>query len=397
MALTKLAFEIKFFSSVKKEKRKFSKRTSAEYDRDLDLLPTRITKNSDSQKCPIDILSLNLDRSKCWVDITEAKLNHMIDETDAVLQQMCLESDEDLEKVRSLERRVPRVQEMSTASLDDYKRKLDESRSQLNAKMSILEKEMEKVARVRDLRKRDWHLRRQAAIEAFKLERDRELNAPVTKIEDNRNIEIEEFTGSCADESFVLDRSSRGKPSHNREKLAKLRRNIVLNSSSNLNNQNSSGSCDQLQFDQTNSAYYEDYSNASFANTPRSCVSCQSERRSYRPNYPLSSPSQPVTVLIPNRQRTSFASTPRSSARNVPAEHELYSAGARDSRLLMPVVTSNTVTTTTTTTTTNAAYNNQNSPNSIVDESRLLLREYEQLRSDSVSEIQRAHDSLNAR
>jgi hypothetical protein len=37
------------------------------------------------------------------------------------------------------------------------------------------------------------------------------------------------------------------------------------------------------------------------------------------------------------------------------------------------------------------------STNSIIDESKSLLREYEQLRSDSVSEIQRAHDSLNAR
>ena len=41
--------------------------------------------------------------------------------------------------------------------------------------------------------------------------------------------------------------------------------------------------------------------------------------------------------------------------------------------------------------------NSGGSPRSIIDESRLLLREYEQLRSDSVSEIQRAHDSLNAR
>ncbi len=76
------------------------------------------------------------------------------------------------------------------------------------------------------------------------------------------------------------------------------------------------------------------------------------------------------------------------------------------SRLLMPVIS--TLTTTTTTTTTNVASkddlllevsssSNVNSPTtSIVDESKLLLREYEQLRSDSVSEIQRAHDSLNA-
>ncbi len=49
----------------------------------------------------------------------------------------------------------------------------------------------------------------------------------------------------------------------------------------------------------------------------------------------------------------------------------------------------------------NASYSNKtsnnNSPRSIIDESRSLLREYEQLRNDSVSEIQRAHDSLNAR
>ena len=90
-----------------------------------------------------------------------------------------------------------------------------------------------------------------------------------------------------------------------------------------------------------------------------------------------------------------------------------------DGRLLMPVISTNTITTTTTTTLTNIASSNLTinesssarsrmaSPAStvtvptgapsIVDESRLLLREYEQLRSDSVSEIQRAHDSLNAR
>ncbi len=72
----------------------------------------------------------------------------------------------------------------------------------------------------------------------------------------------------------------------------------------------------------------------------------------------------------------------------------------------MPVIS--TLTTTTTTTVSNVASkedlvlevsssSNVNSPTtSIVDESKLLLREYEQLRSDSVSEIQRAHDSLNA-
>ena len=86
-------------------------------------------------------------------------------------------------------------------------------------------------------------------------------------------------------------------------------------------------------------------------------------------------------------------------------------SGSSNSRLLMPVIS--TLTTTTTTTVANVANDDVlllevsnlsvNSPpasgggSSIVDESKLLLREYEQLRSDSVSEIQRAHDSLNAR
>ena len=84
-----------------------------------------------------------------------------------------------------------------------------------------------------------------------------------------------------------------------------------------------------------------------------------------------------------------------------------------DTRLLIPVISTNTITTTTTMTNTTLinttgltnvkSINKINESvstgcsNSIVDESRLLLREYEQLRNDSVSEIQRAHDSLNAR
>lgn len=57
----------------------------------------------------------------------------------------------------------------------------------------------------------------------------------------------------------------------------------------------------------------------------------------------------------------------------------------QDSRLIIPVQHK----------TSNVSINS--STNSIIDESKSLLREYEQLRSDSVSEIQRAHDSLNAR
>jgi hypothetical protein len=73
-----------------------------------------------------------------------------------------------------------------------------------------------------------------------------------------------------------------------------------------------------------------------------------------------------------------------------------------DSRLLMPAINlESNNNTTINNNNNNASYSNKtsnnNSPRSIIDESRSLLREYEQLRNDSVSEIQRAHDSLNAR
>jgi hypothetical protein len=58
---------------------------------------TQQTNNYESQF--IDLLSLNLDRSKTWVEMTEAKLNYMIGETDAVLRTMCFDSSDDETKV----------------------------------------------------------------------------------------------------------------------------------------------------------------------------------------------------------------------------------------------------------------------------------------------------------
>ena len=117
-------------------------------------------------------------------------------------------------------------------------------------------------------------------------------------------------------------------------------------------------------------------------------------------------------VSTPRSRNVSFTSTPNernerndrsySNSSNYTSDRDR--SRPIDTRLLVPVIS--TMTTTTTTTTANVAndevhikeMSNVNSPTpSIVDESKLLLREYEQLRSDSVSEIQRAHDSLNAR
>ena len=72
---------------------------------------------------------------------------------------------------------------MTKLYLDNYKRQLQDSKSELNSRMSLLDKEKEKVSRIRDSRKRELYMRRQAAIEAFRQERERELNVQISKID----------------------------------------------------------------------------------------------------------------------------------------------------------------------------------------------------------------------
>lgn len=133
-------------------------------------------------------------------------------------------------------------------------------------------------------------------------------------------------------------------------------------------------------------------------------------------NSIISSPKRNVTFDM-NQLDTTLDSTLSNTSQSLVSKPPAYNGNYTiynersnrpyyDNRLLMPVISTMT-TTTTTLSTSNVTSNeeiivneisNVNSPTtSIVDESKLLLREYEQLRSDSVSEIQRAHDSLNAR
>jgi trimeric autotransporter adhesin len=643
--------------------------------------------NSDSNNYNshfIDLLSLNLDRSKTWVEMTEAKLNYMIGETDAVLKSMCFESsdEEKIKKSNNVSKSAsgtnsdemeansnrhnnnnyqishssdsscsssssPRIeaackqdskminnqriytptttniQEMTKLYLDNYKRQLQESKNELNSKINLLDKEKEKVSRIRDIKKRELYMRRQAAIEAFRLERERELNAQISKIDelrgaidecktDNNKIKTDLNYENIKDihdflklENLTDDHSSKLNikesikldnhhlPSQNREKLAKLRRNLILNSNQSLNNNSlynigSDALNSTINNNNNNNAtnYYDDYSQ-SLNNTPRSCnscfssaelnnhnnnykyktttndlnkenyTSCQTNKKSlltsnsysymdrnnvksssgykhsesvgncmlktaeassssfiYKPtltsspnnNYNSSSSglnnnyysnssasnrynsnvslanynqqqqhlannsslftsnsmnnnlscnnspnnvsntNNPMMVIIPLRNR-SYSSTPVANTNNnnysledkqnyngyqktIPIEKistnlnsiplNIERSRSHDTRLLIPVISTNTITTTTTMTnltttinssstglTTNVKSNTKlNEINSggggggcstsIVDESRLLLKEYEQLRNDSVSEIQRAHDSLNA-
>jgi hypothetical protein len=325
----------------------------------------------------IDLLSLNLDRSKTWVEMTEAKLNYMIGETDAVLRSMCtdINPDEDMSKANDFSKKqnhqhlninsnptiikcqhhqhthptsascihcgnhllhkhqvplpntaeITSIEEMTKLYLDNYKRQLEESRKELNTKMTLLEKEKEKVSKIRDIRKREQYMRRQAAIEAFKLERERELsvssstkenvnyfqNAPTitstasnylghTSYMDNTSVNEIDMDDTANDNyyrsSSSLNRSnllnnqdnnnneydpdlngsiSRGRarkpssqrypneptlPSQNREKLIKLRRNLVINSNTAINN------CDLMNLGNL-SSNFDDYNENP---TPRS-------------------------------------------------------------------------------------------------------------------------------
>lgn len=114
-------------------------------------------------------------------------------------------------------------------------------------------------------------------------------------------------------------------------------------------------------------------------------VSSSSSSLHLKPAY---SPSSVTSIKIEKQQQDEASSS--SSAAGC-AGGGGGSTMMNDTRLLIPVInvssskSSNPVPTAATT------------GSSIIDESRMLLKEYEQLRNDSVSEIQRAHDSLNAR
>lgn len=168
-------------------------------------------------------------RSKTWVELTEAKLNYMIGETDAVLRSMCLEasplsspvlssSSEDNndhhhhhhtdDAISHPRRSINQLtvetttniasphefsssgtlDEMTRLYLDNFKQQLEESRKELSQRMDLLEQEKEKISKMTDTRKRELYMRRRAAIEAFRLERERELrSAQLAKIDELRS------------------------------------------------------------------------------------------------------------------------------------------------------------------------------------------------------------------
>ncbi|RNA08569.1 hypothetical protein BpHYR1_011029, partial [Brachionus plicatilis] len=126
------------------------------------------------------------------------------------------------------------IEEMTQLYLDNYKRQLEESRKELSSKMSLLEAEKEKIGKIRDSRKKELYMRRQAAIQAFKLERQRELTNSLNEDLNSHSesivcddLEDDEFSRTLSTSKRLL---SNELPSHKREKLAKIRRDVVLGS-----------------------------------------------------------------------------------------------------------------------------------------------------------------------
>jgi len=164
------------------------------------------------------------------------------------------------------------IQEMTKLYLDNYKRQLQDSKSELNSRMSLLDREKEKVSRIRDLRKRELYMRRQAAIEAFRLERERELNMQICKIDELKS-EINnepDLNLSFGSSIFNTDayRPQQQQQQQTRDRLAHLRRH------------NFSTAATQSDFfaeTTSNNPYYtssmlhfDDTLSHSFVNTPRS-------------------------------------------------------------------------------------------------------------------------------
>lgn len=203
------------------------------------------------------------------------------------------------------------IQEMTKLYLDNYKRQLQDSKSELNSRMTLLDKEKEKVSRIRDIRKRELYMRRQAAIEAFRLERERELNVQINKIDELKNeINNEPDTfpvnlsiSSYTNEDTLNQSRSRTQvakpnlPSQNRERLASLRRNLVINSTNNF----STNATQSDFFGETSNPYYISYNNfeESF-NTPRSARSTYS----FADQQANTAPINQAAVINNNRTRS---------------------------------------------------------------------------------------------
>ncbi|CAF3459631.1 unnamed protein product [Rotaria socialis] len=89
----------------------------------------------------LDLLSLNWSRSNIWVELTEAKLNYIIGETDALLRSLSYDSasiDNETVKLK-MHQYEEDMAELTRQHLAVYRERLEDSKKQLDMKISALE------------------------------------------------------------------------------------------------------------------------------------------------------------------------------------------------------------------------------------------------------------------
>ncbi|CAF3616162.1 unnamed protein product [Rotaria sp. Silwood1] len=89
----------------------------------------------------LDLLSLNWNRSNIWVELTEAKLNYIIGETDALLRSLSYDStsiDNETVKLKMHQYEVD-MTELTRQHLAVYRERLEDSKKQLDIKIDELE------------------------------------------------------------------------------------------------------------------------------------------------------------------------------------------------------------------------------------------------------------------
>ncbi|CAF2306884.1 unnamed protein product [Rotaria sp. Silwood2] len=89
----------------------------------------------------LDLLSLNWSRSNIWVELTEAKLNYIIGETDALLRSLSFDANPvDSERVKlKMHQYEEDMAELTRQRLAVYRERLEDSKKQLDIKIDELE------------------------------------------------------------------------------------------------------------------------------------------------------------------------------------------------------------------------------------------------------------------
>jgi len=328
------------------------------------------------------------------VEMTEAQLNYMIGETDAVLRSLFLEdSFATVSRIAEVNRAVgdskensedyfDSIKDITNSYLSSYRKELDESRRDLSGRIDVLEKEKQKLTRIRDIRKREFVMRRKTALDAFKLERERELSKPVSIGEVKPVATKTAFASETRNTKVLL-------PSQHRAKYAELRRSLTSRNNSPDRSENPSLNASTVNSPRSGYASYYNY------NQPEK-LDLSLSRMANASTYSFT--SEPVSSRFQSPRYTVTPQGIRVDARDYGAGvggrvSQIYSLS--DEKMQQKSEMFGGEYKTLEAPGSNDSSNKSPEANtSMINESQQLLQEYQQLRSNSINEIQRAQDSL---